>query len=73
MKVEIKINYYKIKILIDGLPHISINRKDFIGYHSWQDDSHYSIEFYTKTNKILTEQDSKEKWILILKKLDQYL
>lgn len=72
MKVEIKIDYYNIKIYIDGLVHLCLKRNQYVGYQSWSDgNGAYKIEFYTKTNSITIEQDSKEKWVQILKALDK--
>ena len=47
-------------------------RKEFIGFQSWSDgNGKYSIEFYTKTNTFLTEQDTKEKWLTTLEELNK--
>lgn len=74
MNIEIKINHYTIKILWDGLVWLHLQRAEFVGYHSWSDgNGAYSIEFITKTNSFIIEQDTKEKWIEILKALNQYL
>lgn len=74
MRAELKINHYTIKLLCDGLVWVHIQRAEFVGYHSWSDgNGAYSIEFITKTNSFVIEQDTKEKWIKILKTLDQYL
>jgi len=57
--------------MIDGLPHIYVLRKEFIGFQSWADDeTMFVIEYYTKTNKIRTEFDKKEKWEDVLKALN---
>lgn len=74
MKIEVKQDFYKTKVLINGLPHISIETKDYVGFNSWCDsDNDCSIGFITKTNKFVVEYDTKEKWIKILKALNQYL
>ncbi|HRP30467.1 MAG TPA: hypothetical protein PKV73_01180 [Agriterribacter sp.] len=74
MNVELKINFYTIKLFIDGYIHLFIWRKDFVGFQSWSDgNDKCTIEFYTKTNKITLEQDTKEKWLTILKELNNKL
>jgi hypothetical protein len=74
MNIEIKINFYTIKILFNEIVWVHIQREEFVGYHSWSDGNNkHSIEFITKTNSFIIEQDTKEKWIEILKALNQYL
>jgi len=72
LKVDIKINHYSIKIFIDGFIHVFMWRNEFIGFQSWCDgNGKYSIEFYTKTNTFLTEQDTKDKWLTMLEELNK--
>ena len=74
MNVELKINHYTIKLLIDGYIHVFIRREQFIGFSSWDDGNNkFAIEYYTTSNSILTEQDSKEKWLQILTELNNKL
>ena len=74
MKVELQINHYDFRLMIDGLPHVYILREQFVGYQSWSDgENMYVIEFYTKTNSIRTEQDKKEKWVAMLTELNSKL
>ena len=74
MKVEIQINHYDLRLMIDELPCVYILRKEFVGFQSWKDDeSMYVIEFYTKRNKITTEWNKKEKWDQILKEINDKL
>lgn len=72
MKIEIKTDFYTIKIYFDGLIHLVIKRDELISIHSWLcGGNKYCIEFITKTNKVIIEQDSYEKWETILKLLDK--
>jgi hypothetical protein len=72
MKVELLIDHYTIKLMIDELIHVYLLRDEFVGFQSWADKKdQYSIEFYTKTNSILTEQDNKDKWLAILRELNK--
>ena len=74
MNVELKIDHYTIKLFIDGYIHVFIRREQFVGFSSWSDGNNkYAIEYYTITNSILTEQDSKEKWLSILNELNNKL
>lgn len=74
MKVELKIDHYAFKLYIDGYIHVFIRRDEFVGFQSWADrDKKYSIEFYTTSNSILTEQDDKQKWLDILTELNNKL
>lgn len=74
MKVEVKIDYMDIKVLIDNILFLCIDRGEYIGLQSWSNgNGHYCIEFYTKTNNILTEYDNKEKWLQMLEALNEEL
>lgn len=74
MNVEVQIEHYYFKVLINGYCHVCIDRSEFIGYQSWMDaDTMCVIEYYTKTNKITTQQDSIEKWKELLKALNDNL
>lgn len=74
MKTEIQLNHYDLRILIDGLPHIYILRDEFVGFQTWADDeSMFVIEYYTKTNKITTQWNNKEKWEQLIKSLNEKL
>ena len=61
MKVEIQTGHYYFKVLIDDLPHVVIDRKEFIGIASYTDCESLSvIEFITKTNTIKAEINGTE-------------
>lgn len=71
MNLEVQINHYDLRVMIEGLPCVYILRKEFCGFQSWNDDeSMFVIEFYTKTNKITTEWDTRVKWEQVLKSLN---
>ncbi len=70
--VEIKDN--RIKILIDGLPHVCLRADEWIGFQSWiGDNNRFYIEFYTKTQDFFTEYNDIKKWKSILKLLNEKL
>jgi hypothetical protein len=74
MKIEVQLNHYDIKVMIDGLCHVYIDRKEFVGFHSWVDDDKMAvIEYYTKSNCIRTEFDNIKKWEQVLKALNDNL
>jgi hypothetical protein len=72
MKVEVQLNHYDIKVLIDGLVHVCIDRKKYVGYHSYfENGSKLVIEYHYKGGFILTEFDTVTKWKQILKALNE--
>ena len=74
MKVEVEIGHYYFKVLIDGLIHVCIDQKEFVGINSWTDcDTMSVIEYITKSNCIRTEFDSIEKWKIVLNALNENL
>jgi hypothetical protein len=74
MKIEVQLNHYDIRVMIDGFCHVYIDRKEFVGFQAWTDDEKMSvIEYITKTNKIKAEYDSVEKWKEVLKALNDNL
>lgn len=74
MKIEVTQDYYKTKILINGLPHVCIETDQFVGFNSSMDsDTKCYIEFITKTNIFTTEYDSVDKWKAVLKELNDSL
>ena len=74
MKVSIEIGHYYFKVLVEDLPHVCIETKEFKGFHAWSDsETHCSIEWVTRTNRFTTEYDSMDKWRQILKALNENL
>jgi len=74
MNIELKINHYSIKLYYEGLVWFYARRCEFVGYSSWSDgNNHCSIEIILKTNSFVIEMDTKEKWIEVLKVLDEGL
>ena len=74
MKVDVKLNFYDIRVMVNGLPHVVIDRREYVGYQSYfENETKCTIEFYTKTNVIVCEYDSIEKWKKILKALNDKL
>ena len=61
MTVEVQINHYDIRVLIDGLPQVYILRSELVGFSSWADDNAMAvIEYHTKSGVIRTEFDDSE-------------
>ncbi len=74
MKVEIPDDHYYFRILINGLPHLIIEKPEKIMFHSWNDSPRQCyIEFITSNGKIKLEYDSIDKWKQILKALNDNL
>ncbi len=75
MKVEVQLNFYDIKILVNGLPHVYLSRKEFVGFQSYfENESKCSIEFHCKGGVVVTtEYDSMDKWKAVLRELNKKL
>lgn len=74
MNVSVEIGHYYFKVLIDGLIHVCIDQKEFVGISSWTDCETMSvIEYITRTNCIRTEFDNIEKWKIVLQELNNNL
>lgn len=75
MDIQIDCSFYKIKIYIDKILHLSIRKEDFIGLQSWiegeGESKEYIIEYVFKTTTIVSEYDSIDKWKSILNLLDK--
>jgi hypothetical protein len=73
MTIDIELKGDEFKIKIDDIPHLVIKDR-IIGYQSYNyENKWYKIEYYLKDKTILAEYDSKEKWINILKQLDNII
>lgn len=74
MNIKVEPGHYYFKVLIEGLPHVCIETRDFKGFHAWSDSETFCcIEWITRTNKFKTEYDSIDKWKEILKALNENL
>lgn len=68
-----------VRIYIDGILHLLVLRKKFIGIQSWFEFSTertykiYKIEIYTKNKTVLVEHYNKKSWTTILNLLDKNL
>lgn len=72
MTVEVQINHYDIRVLIDGLPQVYILSSEFVGFSSWADDNAMAvIEYHTKSGVIRTEFDDIKKWLSVLAELQE--
>lgn len=74
MNITIDNNTNSIKIYINDILHLAIKKEDLIGIESWVDGENerkrWHIEYTTKTTTIESEYDNIDKWIAILKLLD---
>lgn len=65
-----------IKIYINNILHIIINRDFFLSVRSWiykLDSDPYFIEINFKYGKTTYQYDTKEKWIEVLNIINKYL
>lgn len=70
MNAAITLSANQFKIHFDTILHLTIRLDELIGVHSWHQGGMFYIEYTTKTNYILTEYDTKEKWMEVLKLID---
>ena len=71
--INVKVELPSIVITIDGLLHLSLERKDLYGIQSYRNgQGSYIIEYYTKSGNILTEYEDSIMWIAILTELAKY-
>lgn len=73
MKIDIIIEFNKVKIFFDDILHLFFIKDEFLGLQSWKTDDRYIIEYILKTNVINCEYDSYDKWKNILKLLNEKL
>ena len=72
--VRVELTFYALKIYIDDALHLFIRRNELIGFQAWRDDKNsYKIEYLLRDGEFLTEYDSSEKFLMILKLLDEVL
>jgi len=75
MTADITHTIKDLRIYIDGLLHVHLLSKNYVGMQSWIDgDKTYCIELTVSEGKnILMSYDSKELWVELLKLLDKNL
>lgn len=74
MEISVSIEFYYIKVYINKLLHICILNNQFVGFNSYEKNSgSYVIVFITKTNKFKVEYDQRDKWVSVLKELENKL
>ena len=73
MNVEVELKGDYLKIYVDSILHLYLN-KPLVGFQAWnKEDRWWEIEIYTKYSSILLQYDSKDKWETILKAFDKCL
>lgn len=72
MEAIAKRQYEQLRIYINGILHIQLKLQDLIGFQSWiHGEREYYIEYYFQgNNKITTAYGEKDKWVAILKLLE---
>ncbi len=66
--------YLFFRVKIDGITHMSIKAEEIISCQTWFNTSaKYCIEFQTNHTSILFEYDSKDKWLAVIKILEDNL
>lgn len=71
--IEIKVLFNTVSVYIDGVLHVRFKKDSWLGVQSWlEGEGKYCIEYYFNTRSILTEYDSKDKWLAILLELNKF-
>lgn len=74
MTITAKTQISTLKIYVDNILHLSIPKVKFLSLQSWMERKDlYCIEIYLDGAAILLEYTTMEKWILVLKLLDEHL
>jgi hypothetical protein len=74
MKAKIIVDSNSIVLFIDGLPHVSMKKSEYVGFNSYimEEAAHkYQIEYVLKTNKFIVEFTIREQWEQILRELEK--
>jgi hypothetical protein len=71
--IRVTIDYYSIRVHIDGLLHVYVLRSKLLGISSWKDGGTYSLEFARAGGSILCEYDSAEKFRAVMGGLEGVL
>jgi hypothetical protein len=61
-----------LKLKINGILHLSIKRNCLVAVQAWELGGQYCIEYTTTTGVVMTEYNKADKWLTILKLLDQH-
>ena len=67
---KVKVNDGTVKVYVNGILHVSIKRDVLISVQSWEVDGVYYIQYQTTSGGIMTDYDTADKWLAILKELD---
>jgi hypothetical protein len=68
--VTTEYTFYTMKVFINGILHLLIRPKDFVGLHAYQEEQSFVIEVHTIHRMIMVEYDSREKWVAVLSELN---
>lgn len=76
MKIEVEVSHYNIVVRINGVTHLRLERRHYLGHQSWldgNDRNKFVIEYTLVGGQITCDYDSREKWVTILDGLDRAL
>lgn len=73
MKVAVDGGPEFIRVRIDDVLHLHIDRTRLLAVQSWKYPGRYTIEFTTECGTVLCEYASETTWLLILAGLDTLL
>jgi hypothetical protein len=73
ISIEFKQDFESIRIYINGLIHLFLLKKTFMGFTAYLQNGCYYIEFCTTGKRILLIHENRETWAVILKTLNDNL
>lgn len=77
MEINVSGDSYWCKILINGVVHLKINRRNYNGFHAYIDYNakvKWQIEIYQwYSAPAVVEYDTEEKWLMVINLLDENL
>lgn len=75
MNIRVEGKFDAIRITIEGVLHLHVQRSKLLGVQSWVQSrtGHFLIEYTSQGGVVLCEYDSREKWETILSQLADVL
>lgn len=77
MKIDVTATEREVFIRFNGVTHFRVDRRELVGLQSWKVNRGrvvptYAIQIYTKSSAqdVLLEYDQEDKWIEVLRQLD---
>jgi hypothetical protein len=73
-EMRVTSDFYRLRIWCGNVLHLSIDNSRLLGFQAWQDGpSGFRVEFVLAGGTLTTEYDSLEKWLAVLRGLEEVL